>query len=188
MLVPGFFSGAAMSAVDHIRIRQALIDDLRDVQAIARNTYIEHFAHAWSGTGLQSFLQREFSDEALRASLSSPAHAWFLLEASDDSVMGYAKVNWSRIEPVTGRSGAELQKIYFSANATGRGFGTALLAHVVAAAIAEGEPMLWLNVLRSNADAHRFYAAHGFETVGQIPFRADLGEEIGMWAMIRPLG
>lgn len=188
MLVSGFFSRAAMSAVDHIRIRQALIDDLREVQTIARSTYIEHFAHAWSEMGLQSFLQREFSEEALRASLSSPAHAWFLLEAGDEGVVGYAKVNWSRIEPVTGRSGAELQKIYFSANATGRKFGTALLAHVVAAATAKGEPMLWLNVLRSNADAHRFYATHGFETAGQIPFRTDLGEEIGMWAMIRHLG
>lgn len=177
-----------MSAVDHIRIRQVLIDDLREVQTIARSTYIEHFAHAWSGTGLQSFLQREFSDEALRASLSSPAHAWFLLEASDEGVVGYAKVNWSRIEPITGRSGAELQKIYFSANATGRRFGTALLTHVVAAATAGREPMLWLNVLRSNADARRFYATHGFETVGQIPFRTDLGEEIGMWTMIRHLG
>ena len=177
-----------MSAVDQIRIRQAQIEDLADVQAIARGTYIEHFAHVWSVAGLQSFLQREFSGEALRASLSSPAHAWFLLEAGDDGVVGYAKVNWSRIEPVTRANGAELQKIYFSANATGRGFGTALLTHLVAAATREGEPMLWLNVLRSNADARRFYAAHGFETAGQIPFRTDLGEEIGMWAMIRHLG
>jgi ribosomal protein S18 acetylase RimI-like enzyme len=188
MLVPGLLSHADMSAVDHIRIRQALIDDLRDVQAIACGTYIEHFAHAWSGTGLQSFLQREFCDEALRASLSSPAHAWFLLEAGDDGVVGYAKVNWSRIEPITGRSGAELQKIYFSANATGRGFGAALLAHAVAAASAKDESMVWLNVLRSNADARRFYARHGFDAVGQVPFRTDLGEEVGMWTMIRPLG
>jgi ribosomal protein S18 acetylase RimI-like enzyme len=184
MLVP---RPSIASTAAGIRIRQAQIEDLSDVQAIACGTYIEHFAHVWSGAGLQSFLQREFSDEALRASLSSPAHAWFLLEASDDGVVGYAKVNWSRMEPVTRRSGAELQKIYFSANATGRGFGTALLTHVVAAASREGEPMLWLNVLRNNADARRFYAAHGFETAGQMPFRTDLGEEIGMWAMIRRL-
>lgn len=184
----GFFSRAAMSAVDDIRIRQALTADLREVQTIASDTYIEHFAHVWSGTGLQSFLQREFSDEALRVSLSSLAHAWFLLEASDEGVVGYAKVNWSRIEPVTGKSGAELQKIYFRASATGRRLGTALLTHVVAAATAAGEPLLWLNVLCSNADARRFYATHGFETVGQMPFRSDLGEEIGMWTMVRPLG
>lgn len=186
--MPGFFSPAAMSVVDHIRIRQALIDDLHEVQTIARDTYIEHFAHAWSEMGLQSFLQREFSDEALRASLSSPAHAWFLLEAGDEGVAGYAKVNWSRIEPITGGTGAELQKIYFRASATGRRFGTALLAHVVAEATAAGEPMLWLNVLCSNTDARRFYATHGFETVGQMPFRTDLGDGIGMWTMIRHPG
>ena len=186
--MPGLFSRATMSAVDDIRIRQALIADLREVQTIARDTNIEHFAHAWSGPGLQSFLQREFSDEALRASLSSPAHVWFLLEASDEGVVGYAKVNWSRIEPITGKSGAELQKIYFRASATGRRFGSALLARISAAATAAGEPMLWLNVLCSNADARRFYAAHGFETVGQMPFRTDLGEEIGMWTMIRHPG
>lgn len=187
MLVTAFRWCAAMSVVDTIRIRQAMVDDLREVQAIARDTYIEHFAHAWSGAGLHAFLQREFSDEALRKSLSSPGHTWFLLEARDEGVVGYAKVNWSRIEPITGKCGAELQKIYFSANATGRRFGTALLDHVVAATTAADEPMLWLNVLRSNEAARRFYARHGFETVGQMPFRTDHGEEIGMWAMVRHL-
>ena len=83
MLVSGFFSRAAMSVVDNIRIRQALIDDLREVQTIARSTYIEHFAHAWSEMGLQSFLQREFSEEALRASLSSPFACSALLPQHD---------------------------------------------------------------------------------------------------------
>ena len=176
-----------MAAVNGIRIRRALPEDLREVQAIARDTYLEHFAHIWSGDGLRSFLEREFSDTALRESLSSPGHAWFLLEAGDEGSVGYAKLNWSRIEPVTGRSGAELQKIYFRAGATGRGYGAALPTHAVAAATAEGEPMLWLNVLRNNTDARRFYAAHGFDTVGRRPFRTDLGDELGMWTMTRQL-
>lgn len=176
-----------MPARSNIRIRQALVDDLHEVQAIAHATYVEHFAHCWSEAGLQAFLQREFSEEVLKESLSSPRHAWFLLE-TDEGVVGYAKLNWSRTEPATGIIGAELQKLYFRGSATRQGHGAALLMHLVAAATAQGEPILWLNVLTTNADARRFYATHEFETIGQVPFRTDLGEDIGMWVMARKLG
>lgn len=182
------YARTIMPALPEPRIRPALIDDLREVQAIGRDTYLEHFAHCWSKAGLQAFLQRDFSDEALQISLASPQHAWFLMEDGDAGTVGYAKLNWSRIEPATGVTGAELQKIYFRANATGRGYGKRLLAHVLAAARAQGEPVLWLNVLKSNADARRFYAVHGFGTIGELPFRTDLGEDIGMWVMARPPG
>jgi diamine N-acetyltransferase len=120
--------------------------------------------------------------------LASSRHAWFLMEVDEAGVVGFAKLNWSSAEPASGATGAELQKIYFRADAAGRGYGGILLEHVVRTAAAHGEPMLWLNVLRTNIGALRFYLGHGFDTTGERPFRTDLGEDIGMWVMSRRLG
>jgi ribosomal protein S18 acetylase RimI-like enzyme len=46
--------------------------------------------------------------------------------------------------------------------------------------------MLWLDVLKSNAGAQRFYTSRGFRVLGEIPFNTDLSE-IGMLVMARQL-
>lgn len=49
-------------------------------------------------------------------------------------------------------------------------------------AVQRGERLLWLDVLKSNANAQRFYEAVGFRALGEIPFSTDL-TEIGMVGM-----
>lgn len=170
----------------NLRIRVASIGDLPAVQAIGRETYLEHFASIWSEGRLQQFLRRDFSEQALQQSLSSPDHSWLIAQDADDSVVGYAKLNWDRPEPVSGGIGAELQKIYFRAHATGNGYGGTLLAFIADMAARRSSAMLWLGVLKTNAGAQRFYASRGFHVLGEIPFATDLSE-IGMVVMARPL-
>jgi ribosomal protein S18 acetylase RimI-like enzyme len=62
-----------------------------------------------------------------------------------------------------------------------------LLHHVIHAATQHGEPSIWLNVLKSNEAGRRFYARHGFDIVGELPYRTDLGDDAGMWTMARTL-
>ena len=46
--------------------------------------------------------------------------------------------------------------------------------------------LLWLDVLKSNVGAQRFYANHGFQVLGEIPFSTDLMQS-GMFVMVRLL-
>lgn len=176
-----------MTDSDGARIRIAGIDDLPELQTIACATYREHFAHCWTEAGLQAFLDRDFSTQALQTALRDTGQCWLLMSDASGGAVGYAKVNWARSEHVSGASGAELQKIYFRADAVGRGYGTALLARIVREALQHGEPAVWLNVLKTNEAARRFYAAHGFAIAGELPYRTDAGDEAGMWTMIRML-
>lgn len=41
---------------------------------------------------------------------------------------------------------------------------------------------MWLDVLKTNSNARRFYEAYGFQEIGEIPFNTDLAE-IGMVVM-----
>jgi ribosomal protein S18 acetylase RimI-like enzyme len=53
-------------------------------------------------------------------------------------------------------------------------------------AVQRGEHLLWLDVLKSNTHAQRFYEALGFQPTGEIPFATDL-TAIGMVVMVLAL-
>jgi ribosomal protein S18 acetylase RimI-like enzyme len=134
---------------------------------------------------MNEFLQRDFSEEALQASLVSPAHTWLVLRDAGEP-MGFAKINWDRPDPVRHTVGAELQKIYFSSAATGKGYGARLLDAVFGEVRQRGQSWVWLDVLKSNRGAQAFYEKHGFQMIGEIPFSTDKAE-IGLFVMARDL-
>lgn len=178
-------AGRQVTAVGNLEIHIASVSDLSTIQIIGRETYHEHFPSIWSEDYLQAFLRQDFSKRSLKHSLSSPRHTWLIAQDPGDSVVGYAKLNWDRSEPIFNRIGTELQKIYFRSHATGKGYGGALLEFIVDMA-ARRSDMLWLDVLKSNLGAQRFYASRGFRALGEIPFNTDL-LEMDMVVMARQL-
>lgn len=170
-----------------LTIETATVNDLSVVQAIGRETYLDHYATLWSEAALNAYLQGDFLDEALHRSLSAPQdHLWLLAKNSSDEVVGFAKINWNKFDPIAAEIGAELQKIYFRATATGKGYGALLMRRIVAEAIARGQKMIWLDVLKSNVDGQRFYETNGYKKLGEIPFATDI-QDIGMIVMRRAL-
>lgn len=166
-----------------LNIRTATTADLDALHEIGCRTYREHFSTLWSPAGLQAFLERDFSTHALRQSVeSADSQMWLLVSNEHEQVVGLAKVNWSTSLPVTGEAGVELRKIYFLKSAAGLGYGKQLLQFICDQAIERAESLLWLTVLKSNANARRFYEAFGFQATGEIPFKTDLAE-IGMDVM-----
>lgn len=163
-----------------LNILEATQSDLDALQKVGCETYRQHFSAIWSRAGLQAFLDRDFSADALRDSLElSDRHLWLLASDKSPQVVSFAKINWSAPAPLTGEMGAELQKIYFLKSAAGLGYGKQLLQYICERAIQRDEGMLWLTVLKSNPNARRFYEAFGFQLIGEIPFNTDLAE-IGM--------
>jgi len=146
--------------------------------------YRDHYTSLWSPEGLARYLEAEFAPARVAAELAGDAVRYLLALDDDGRAIGFAKMRPRAPLPVADEHGLELQKIYFRADAVGCGHGARLLDAVVAAARADGEPLVWLDVLRSNEAAARFYARHGFVRRGQVPFATDLGE-IGMWVMSR---
>ncbi|HSX89478.1 MAG TPA: GNAT family N-acetyltransferase [Pseudomonas sp.] len=173
---------------DHsLHIRPATLDDLNCLQTLGHETYRDHFAALWSEQGLEAFLDQDFSHAALRQSLSqTQRHLWLIAFDDTEAAVGFAKINWSSAQPLSGTPGAELQKLYLRASATGRGWGEALMQAVEQQARLQGENSLWLEVLQSNHRAQRFYQRQGFNPVGDISFSTDL-QTIGMRVMERRL-
>lgn len=170
-----------------ITIREATTDDIQALSDIGRETYREHFSDIWTAAGMQDFLNQDFSIDELQKSLQLPAeHCWLLASGAEGCVVGFAKVNWSKPMPVSAEVGAELQKIYFLKSQAGNGYGKQLLQVICQMAKERDEGCIALDVLRTNANAQRFYERFGFEAVGEIPFSTDKAK-IGMVVMRRDL-
>nr|WP_253912244.1 N-acetyltransferase [Pseudomonas sp. CVAP\ len=166
-----------------IKIREATIEDIHALRDIGIETYRDHFSDIWSPSGMQHFLSEDFSVLALQESIRAPTHhCWLIALDEDDRAVGFSKVNWSKPMPITGKAGAELQKIYFLKTQAGKGYGKQLLQFIRQLAKDRKEHFIWLDVLKTNASARRFYEGFGFEVLGEIPFSTDK-TEIGMVVM-----
>jgi len=170
-----------------LSIRSADANDIDALREIGCATYRDHFSHVWSEAGIQRFMDADFSLEAIRATLdASSKQLWMIVTNDDGKVAGYAKLNWGTRDPILGLEGAELQKIYFRKSATGKGYGAAMLEHVFDVVRQRSNRRIWLDVLKINVGAQRFYAKAGFARLGEMPFKTDLAE-VGMVVMARHL-
>lgn len=89
----------------------------------------------------------------------------------------------SKPAPINGEVGLELQKIYLLKSEAGRGYGKQLLSYIHDLALERRESLIWLDVLRTNLSARRFYAKQGFQERGEIAFQTDK-VAIGMVVMV----
>jgi ribosomal protein S18 acetylase RimI-like enzyme len=168
-------------------IRRGRVEDARELGELGLRSYRDHFCDVWHPAGMDRFLAEQFADSTLTRELDHEDQLRYLLAEVDGRMVGFAKLLFDRPVPtIEEEHGLELQKIYFLREAAGRGLGTAMLNTVLAMAREADEPRVWLDVLRSNDGALRFYERHGFVKRGSIPFATDK-LEIGMWVMTRPL-
>ena len=181
-LIRRIWFARALVAGPHIV--RAVPSDLDAVIELGRASYLEHFAAIWSADGIRSFLDRDFDRSAVARELASRSVVYLL--AAHRGLDGFAKLRFARPVPGTQRLGVELQKIYLRRAAAGHGLGSRLLDAAIAEARAARQPLIWLDVLKSNPGATRFYQRHGFQIIDEQPFSTDLGEQ-GMWLMVREL-
>lgn len=169
-----------------IGIREADGDDAAALAEFGTRTYAAHYGPFWSQAALRDYLAGHFAVERIAADLATPGLLRVLLAEDDEGIVGYAKLVCHRPVPThPDERGAELEKLYVAAGRTGQGIGSMLVAHAAELGERLGDPLLWLDVLKSNFSGIRLYQRLGFRIRGELPFATDL-RNIGMWVMTRP--
>lgn len=167
-------------------IRQALPADVATVREIGITSYVAHFAELWQNPQeLQAFLAKDFSVDTLEQSLQNHQVCW-LLAYQAGTPIGFARLNFDSLLAATATTGAELQKIYFLPQFAGRGYGERLYAEVQRRAIEKQQPILWLDVLKSNVAGQRFYQRQGMAIVGEESYTS-VSQSVAMWVMAKNL-
>lgn len=87
-----------------------------------------------------------------------PDRRWYRVAEADEEIVGYVGLG-------IGDGTGDVQTIAVRADQHGRGWGSALLAALVAEAIARGCAEVLLEVRTDNAPALALYGRHGFDAI-----------------------
>lgn len=149
-----------------------------DVEALAalklatfRETFLEGFAIPYPPDDLARFEAETYSPPRVAAEIADPAHATWVCEGQDGALLAYAHCGPCKLpHPEAGPGAGELYQIYIRKSAQGLGLGRALLK-LSLDWLAKAYPgPAWIGVWSGNLKAQAFYAAAGFEKVGDYHF------------------
>ncbi|NEN75866.1 GNAT family N-acetyltransferase [Pelistega sp. NLN82] len=148
-----------------IHIRKIDTQDVEQLQQIAKQTFIETFAHSNSEADMQHYLSTQFSIAQLKNELNNPDMAFYFAEIAQH-IVGYLKLNMkeAQTEPLSPHA-VELQRIYILNQWHGQGVGQQLFDFAIQFAKEKQADYLWLGVWEHNHKALRFYQKNGL-----IPF------------------
>ena len=137
-------------------IAGAAAADIPVVQDLAQRIWRVHYPGIITVEQIDYMLARGYAASELLRFLQTPG-AGLALARIDDAAIGFAA--WYRhAQPAT----TKLDKLYVLPEHHGRGIGRRLIAHVEAAARADGATRLVLNVNRHNRGAIAAYLRCGF--------------------------
>ena len=159
-----------------IKLRKCVNSDLDALIEIARNTFIETFAHLNDPIHFDPYVEKAFSETQVRKELENPASHYYFVYYNDH-LAGYLKLNLAPAQSdINDPNSLEVERIYVSAAFHGKGLGKALfkLAHDMAHE--RQLKFIWLGVWEHNAKALRFYESYGFYRFAQHPFK--LGDDL----------
>src|SRR4051812_36983714 len=149
-------------------IRRANKADAETIALLGRITFGEAFGHLFGQhrSNLCDYLDTTFGVSKIERSLANPGNSYWL-GFVDRLPVGYAKLKHRSPLPSGGsRPCAQLQKLYVLSDYLGQQLGARLM-HAVAQEAAGQAPTLWLDVLRENVRAIRFYQRFGFRMIGE---------------------
>jgi ribosomal protein S18 acetylase RimI-like enzyme len=151
-----------------LQIRRADKRDAATVALIGRVTFRETFGHLFENHAgdLRAYLDRTFNVAKIECSLLQARNSYWLALV-DGLPVGYAKLKYPSPALRLGADlAAQLQKIYLLKEFAGQGIGDPLLETVLAHASMLNPECVWLDVLKQNERAIRFYQKRGFVAAG----------------------
>ena len=168
----------------NIEIKRIGAADATRLSEIAVRAYSDHYKHLWYDGG-KWYIEKSFSQENLLQELKD-ANAWFCIIYYNKEVVGFLKLNidapFAREENI---NALELERIYLTRSATGKGTGKKIIDYIVKIAIDKDKKLIWLKVMDSSTDTIEFYKKMGFETCGaaHLNFEMMKPEYRGMYVM-----
>ena len=175
------------AAQQDIELRKLKPEDAAWLSALAIKAYSEHYADTWYDNGAW-YMNSYLSTARLQDELQQPDSRFYGICYKKQAV-GFLKINIQK--PLGAEPEAlELERIYLTKQASGKGIGTCVMNFVFEQARAEQKKLVWLKVMDTNPDAVRFYSNLGFEICGthQVDFLQKKEGMRGMYVMQKNIG
>ena len=147
------------------------IDDVKLLQKLSVQTFIETFGAQNSEADMQEYLNNQMSTSQLKKELEH-AHSNFYFAYYKDRLAGYLKLNFESAQRETVRTGTafEVERIYLLKDFQRQGLGKVLFEKAVALGKEKGYRKLWLGVWEHNTPALAFYKKLGLTVFDKHTF------------------
>lgn len=178
------------------QIRKAAASDSEALAALGAEVFTATFAHSCTKEQLQAFLDEAYTPEAIARDIADSSKDVLVAtegsgDANDSSsspsetpgggggkLLGFLYLTRGSSEPCVEHleRPVELQRLYISLGAHGKGLGKALSLAADEMARAQGFRTIWLGVWEENHKAQAFYRKMGYERIGEHVF--DVGGDL----------
>jgi ribosomal protein S18 acetylase RimI-like enzyme len=168
--------------MEQLNIRAIGIDDVVELQLIARATFSETFTDYNDQDNLKKYLDEKFTVAKLSEELNHP-HSKFYFAQIGEEVVGYLKTNTGEAQTeLMDLNAFEIQRIYVLQAYHGKKVGQLLIEKALEEARKTTCAYVWLGVWQENHRAIRFYSKNGFINFDTHIFK--MGDEEQMdWLM-----
>lgn len=154
-----------------IHIRNATVQDIERISTIGTTTFLETYLPNTPKEAVESFIEKAFALETLRAEFEDENIHYFLIFL-EETLAGYAKIVLNTTNKVIHKTQlAKLDRFYVLKAFHGKQLGAALFNHIVTFSKEKGQHGMWLYVLIMNERALRFYQKNDFQIVGEYNFK-----------------
>ena len=148
-----------------IQIKPVAPADIPLLRHIAIQSYRDHYLHLWHDEG-DWYIKKCFTLTTLEEEYNNPNSRFFLLYW-DNEPAGFLKINMhAALGEITAAEGLELERIYLTKAAKGKGIGKQAIDLTAAIAIQQHKKVIWLKAMDSSKDAIAFYEKMGFQLCG----------------------
>ncbi len=152
------------------RLRTPTRDDVHQLAALGRDTFLETFGHLYSDEDKLDYVHKVYSPEAIQLELDNPRLQFQIIDSGVE-LLGYAKIGEVRV-PVSDKRATdrELRQLYVRAGFQGMKLGRELMAWAFEQFELQEATAVYLSVFSDNPRAIRFYQSYGFEKIGEYGF------------------
>lgn len=156
-----------MEKTNDIQLQQLTPADAALLSKVAKEAYSDHYLHYWYDGGAW-YIDKSFAVKNLAAEIADENALLFLVYYSNATV-GFIKLNidaafenWNKDEAL------ELERIYLTKAASGKGIGSYLIHFTIEFAQQRNKKIVWLKVMDTSLAPISFYQKHGFEICGSL--------------------
>ncbi|MDD2792185.1 MAG: GNAT family N-acetyltransferase [Sediminibacterium sp.] len=163
--------------MNNIVIRKAETQDLKQLQEISTETFVQTFAEVNTKEDMDKYLAERLSVTQLFAELNDPGSD-FYFALLNDQVIGYLKTNTGAAQTeLKETDGLEVERIYVLKEFKGKNIGPVLLDKAIEIAHDQKAAYIWLGVWEENYRAIRFYEKNGFSVFDKHIFKLGNDEQ-----------
>jgi len=172
-----------------VLMKPVTVGDVEELRDVALRAYKDHYLHLWYDSG-EWYMEKSFSISNLSIELNN-SNAKFYIIYLDNVAAGFLKLNIDAPFPSHPNLNLlELERIYLTKAASGKGVGSAAVDFVCNIAAEYNKQAVWLKVMDSSEGPITFYKKHGFEICGtfHLDFEQMKEEVRGMYVMKKSIG